>query len=357
MNEPTQSPLKLFSAGKVLFPVLFSLSVAAYMIYREYDSDKIKALIHQGVSWEFILLCFAAMVIRDLAYIWRMKLLSGNELSWRSAFDVTLLWEFSNTIAPSLTGGTPLMIYMLIKEKINAGKSTAIIFLTIFLDQFFFVLLAPLMLLIIGEEKMFSPLTGALGTSVISTMIFTYIILALYGGLLAFGLFLNPKAVRKFIYWLFNTRLLRRWAEAGEKTGNDLVTASETFRGYGFGYWMKVIGSTVLGWSSRFMVLNILLIMFSPGVLPFSTHLLAWGRQSVLFILMFVAFTPGGSGLAEFSFIEIMDDICPDPPGSGMIAFLWRIVGFYPYMLLGVWLLPRWIKRIFGNENNNPEIQ
>lgn len=350
MDEQTQSPLKQFSITKIIFPVLFSLSVAIFMIYREYDAEKIRSLFNQGVAWQFLFLCFAAMILRDFAYIWRMKLLSGGDLNWRSSFDLTLLWEFSNTVAPSLTGGTPLMIYLLIKEKINAGKSTAIVFLTIFLDQFFFVLLAPVMFLLLGEEKMFSPLTGTVGTSVLTTMIFTYIILALYGGLLAFGLFLNPKAVRKFIYWLFNTRLLRRWVEAGEKMGNDLVLASEAFKEYGFGYWVKVVGSTILAWGSRFMVLNILLTMFSPKMLPFSTHLLAWGRQSVLFILMFVAFTPGGSGLAEFSFIEVMDDICPDPPGSGMIAFLWRVVGFYPYMLLGIWLLPRWIKRVFGDK-------
>ena len=351
MEEQPQSPLGQLKTKRIVLPVLFSLAVAGYMIYKEYDAEKIKALSHQGVAWGFIFFCFLAMLMRDFAYIWRMKLLSGDKLTWRSAFDITLLWEFSNTVAPSLTGGTPLMIYMLIKEKVNAGKSTAIIFLTIFLDQFFFVVLAPIMLLILGEEVLFRPLTGTIGTSVITTMIFTYVILAAYGGLLAFGLFLNPKAVRRFLIWLFHTRLLRRWAETGEKTGNDLVYASDEFKKYGTVYWLKVVASTIIAWSARFMVLNILLMMFSPTMIPFSTHLLAWGRQSVLFILMFVAFTPGGSGLAEFSFMQIMSDLCPDPPGSGMIAFLWRIISFYPYMLLGIWLLPRWIKRVFGSGN------
>ncbi len=357
MDSQTGSPLRQFRITKILFPILFSIGVAGYMVYKEFSPEKVKSLIESGGAWYFLIFSFMAMVIRDFAYIWRMKLLSGDELNWRSAFDVTLLWEFSNTLAPSLTGGTPLMIYLLIKEKINAGKSTAIIFLTIFLDQFFFVLLAPLMFLIIGEEAMFRPLTGVVGAGVLSTMIITYLVLTLYGGLLAFGLFINPGAVSRFISWVFRTRLLRKWAKVGEKTGNDLVNASIEFKQYDKKYWLKVIGSTILAWSSRFLVLNLLIQMFSSGMVPFDTHLLVWGRQSVLFILMFVAFTPGGAGLAEFSFIEIMDDLCPTPPGSGMIALLWRMIGFYPYMLLGIWLLPRWIKRVFGGKQDTEAAQ
>jgi uncharacterized protein (TIRG00374 family) len=179
-----------------------------------------------------------------------------------------------------------------------------------------------------------------------ATLTTAYIVLACYGLLLAFGLLVNPRAVRSFLIWLFNTRLLKRWHHIGEKVGSDLVAASDEYKAYDWRFWLKIIASTVIAWSARFFVVNGLLLAFSGGDLSFDLHLLAWGRQSVLFILMFVAITPGGSGLAEFSFVQVLSDICPNPPGAGTLAFLWRLIGFYPYMLLGAWLVPRWIRRI-----------
>lgn len=354
-QEQSQEPIQQLKLSRIILPILFSLGVAVFMIYKIYnelDMNALKQMEVQGSTRWLLLLCLLGMIIRDAAYIWRTKLLGGGELSWRSAFDVTLLWEFSNTVAPSLTGGTPIVIYMLIKEKLNAGKSTAIVFLTIFLDQFYFVLLVPIMVMFLGMEALFRPLMDTVGKGVYVTMWTAYTILALYGLLLVFGIFINPNAVKRLLVWLFNTRLLRRWHHLGEKVGADLVIASQEFRDKKLGYWLKVVGSTIVAWASRFMVLNILFMTFAPNGLSFYEHLLAFGRQSVLFVLMFVAITPGGSGLAEFSFMEVLNDICPSPPGCGLLALLWRAIGFYPYMLLGIWLLPRWLHRIYGNKKH-----
>lgn len=352
--EEIQEPIQQLKLNRIILPVLFSLGVAAFMIYKIYselDIDALKKMEVEGASRWLLLICLLGMVLRDAAYIWRTKLLGGGELSWRSAFDVTLLWEFSNTVAPSLTGGTPLIIYMLIKEKLNAGKSTAIVFLTIFLDQFYFVLLVPIMVMVLGMEALFRPLMDAVGTGVYVTMWTAYTILALYGMLLVFGIFINPNAVKKLLIWIFNTRLLRRWHHLGEKVGEDLVIASQEFRDKTFSYWLKVVGATIIAWASRFLVLNILFLTFAPHGLNFAEHLLIFGRQSILFVLMFVAVTPGGSGLAEFSFMQVLSDLCGNfPGGCGLLALLWRAIGFYPYMLLGIWLLPRWIRRIYGKK-------
>lgn len=346
-TEIESSPLKQLRLSRIILPILFSLGVAAYLLYSENAYEKLKLLQIQNTAWSIFALCFVGMMLRDAAYIWRMKLMGGDELSWRAAFDVTLLWEFSNTVMPSLTGGTPLMIYLLIKEKLNAGKSTAIIFLTIFFDQLFFTLTVPIVMLFIGKEAIFSTLKGTTGLGITASFWGIYAFLAGYVALLGFGLIVNPHLIKRFLIWIFRFSWLHKWQHIGEKTGNDLIEASNEFKDKGVGYWLKLLGSTAVAWISRFLVLNGLLLAFSPVSLTFAQHSLAFGRQSALFLMMFAALTPGGSGIAEFLFSQLLSDMCPNPPGAAAMALLWRVVGFYPYMLLGAWLLPRWIHRVF----------
>lgn len=355
--EENNSPLSHFKKSRLILPILFSLSVAGFMIYRDYDPTKIQNLSFNGSSLLFLLICFVLMAIRDAAYIVRMKWMAGKELSWRAAFEVTLLWEFSNTIAPSLTGGTPFMIYLLVKEKLNIGKSTAIIFLTIFFDQLFFTLLVPFVMLFIGKDKIFETLQGTSGAGMSITFWSTYAILAGYVVLLGVGLLFSPTGIKRLLIKLFHTRLLIRWKHFGVGLGNDLMNASSELKQQNASYWAKLLISTVVAWTSRFFVLNCLLTAFSPEPLLLSEHIMAFGRQSVLFLMMFIAPTPGGSGVAEFLFAYLLSDMCPNPPGAGAMAFLWRLVGFYPYLLLGTWLLPRWISRVFGGADATPKVK
>lgn len=346
-QEIEQSPLRQLSFSRIILPILFSLGVAGYMLYSENAYGKLASIHVKTTAWATFSVCFLFMILRDAAYIWRMKLMGGDELSWRGAFELTLLWEFANTVMPSLTGGTPLMIYLLMKEKINAGKSTAIVFLTIFFDQLFFTVTVPIVMLTIGSTEIFRTLTGPMKTGITSTFWGIYVILAGYVAILGFGLLVSPYLIKRFLIWVFSAKWLHKWHHLGEKTGDDLIAASEEFKGKGNMYWVKLFGSTAIAWISRFLVLNGLLVAFSPVALTFAQHSVAFGRQSALFLMMFAAITPGGSGIAEFLFSHLLSDICPNPPGDVAMALLWRVVGFYPYMLLGAWLLPRWIHRVF----------
>lgn len=343
------TPLNQLRLSRIIFPILFSLSVAGFMIYRSYNPKILQELHINGSIWIWLIVCFGCMALRDLGYIWRMHLLGTGELNWRSSFETTLLWEFCNTVAPSLTGGTPLVIYFLIKEKLNGGKSTAIVFLTILFDQMFFVVSAPIMILWVGWDNIAASFSqNAGGAALTGTFWTAYCILAAYNSLLFFGIFINPNAVKSLIIWVFNFRLFKRWQHIGESVGNDVLLAANTYKGKPFSYWIKMIVSTVFAWGARFLVANCLLMAFSPLPITWQVHKLLFARQSILFVIMFMAVTPGGSGIAESAFEYILGSLCPIPPGKAALAFLWRMIGFYPYMLLGVWLLPRWINRVFA---------
>ena len=58
--------------------------------------------------------------------------------------------------------------------------------------------------------------------------------------------------------------------------------------------------------------------------------------------MMLVSPTPGGSGFAEYVFKEFLCNYIP--VGAVALALCWRLVSYYPYLLMGIVLLPRWVR-------------
>jgi uncharacterized membrane protein YbhN (UPF0104 family) len=59
---------------------------------------------------------------------------------------------------------------------------------------------------------------------------------------------------------------------------------------------------------------------------------------------------PGGSGLSEFAFKEYYNDIAL---GSGpilVITLIWRMISYYLYLFMGVFVLPKWISKSFPKQ-------
>ena len=69
---------------------------------------------------------------------------------------------------------------------------------------------------------------------------------------------------------------------------------------------------------------------------------------------MLVTPTPGGSGVAEAIFINYFAEFIP-VAGSvvALIAILWRIISYYPYLIIGVIMTPRWIRKKFIEKTKN----
>lgn len=64
-----------------------------------------------------------------------------------------------------------------------------------------------------------------------------------------------------------------------------------------------------------------------------------------MFVMMIISPTPGSSGVAEFIFSELLQDLTPVGLGIALAA-LWRLISYYPYLLIGVLVLPRWLRRV-----------
>jgi len=359
MNQEHHNILKQVSPKRIVIPILIGLGVAGYMLYKEWDGDALSELNVGVLGVLFIGVAMLMMVLRDLGYMIRLRILAGEQLSWRSIFNIILLWEFTSAVTPSAIGGTSVAVFFIHKEGISVGRSSAIVLSTAFLDELYFILAFPLILFFINPIELFS--LNQEGATEIVTFTNKYFYFAFVGYSLklifllfvAYGLFINPKGIKTTLNFIFKFPLIRRWQKGADQTGDEIILASQDLKTRPFMFWVKAFGATVMSWTARYWVANFLLValLFSTTghtiAIDFSEHVLIFARQLVMWIMMLVMPTPGGSGFAEAIFSEYMAEFIP--VGFVVVmAFLWRLITYYPYLFLGSFVVPRWIKKILS---------
>lgn len=72
-----------------------------------------------------------------------------------------------------------------------------------------------------------------------------------------------------------------------------------------FSFWLKTFGATFFSWTARYWVVNAILVAFWFGRYDWAQHFLIFARQLVMWIMMLVSPTPGGSGFAEFVLLQV----------------------------------------------------
>lgn len=352
-EESSNNIARQLHPSRIIIPILIGLVIVLWLIFRDINLQVLHEIVFSWKSVFWLSVAVLLIVTRTFFYMLRIRGLTNNELSWLQSFRVIILWEFSSAITPSTVGGTALAVIFLHKEGISTGKSTAVVLLTSFLDELYFVVMLPLLLLIVGGNSIFLTSLQGTGTGIMNHLVgvaaLGYLIILAWVIFSGYGLFVNPHIVKKSIIAFFRLPVLRRWKESAEKAGNDMVEGSLELKKQNSSFWFKALISTFLTWSVRYLVVNaILLAFFKVG-----EHLLIFARQLVLWIMMLVSPTPGGSGFAEVILGKYISDLIPaDPVHAGGVALamalIWRMISYYPFLIAGAFVVPGWIQRKFA---------
>lgn len=306
----------------------------------------------------FLIISFVMMAMRDIGYMLRLRILAEKGLSWKKCFNIIMLWEFASTILPSAVGGTTVAAYFIYKEGINLGKSTAIVMATAFLDEMYFLIMFPLVYIGVGNFALF--VVGGNTASLFDNKYFYFAIIGygikfLFTLLVAYALFVNPKGIKNLLVFIFRLPVLRKWKIGAENTGNDLITSSHELKTKSFKFWLKAFFATFISWTARYWIVNFLLLALlfglpninSDAIYSFGEHILIFARQLVISIMLLVMPSPGGSGFAEAVFSDYLGQFIP-VGFVAIMALMWRLVSYYPYLFMGVFVLPKWIKKVYN---------
>lgn len=325
---------------RILLPAGIGLGVTYWLFRKEFHPEVWRQIHFTAESVVSLLLAFCLIVGRDFWLSWRFRWLARpDRLSWRQAIRVNLLCEFTSAVTPSAVGGSGFIPIFLKGEGIPAGKGTAVTISTLFLDELYFVLLFPVFLLLYPTEALFGR-SVALTSAFRLAFILVYVGITAWTALLYIALFHRPDWVGRALLRLFRLRGLHRWAAAAGRMADDLQISAAQLQQFPLSFWVKAFLGTAAAWSCRYLVACALFLPF----LPWREQPLVFGRQFILWIVMMISPTPGGSGLSEYVFSAYYSDLLPNASLLLIITCCWRIVTYYLYLLAGISLLPGWIR-------------
>jgi len=298
----------------------------------------------QPNAWFWLLMALLMVLVRDLGYIYRLRILTGNQITWRQAFDVVVLWEFSSALTPSVVGGSGVAIFILNREGMNLGRSTATIFTTALLDELFYIITVPLVFFIIGSEQLFTGSWGSSGWGQGSLKVLFY---AGYGFIvlltlaILLSLFNFPHTFKRLLMKVFSIKILRKWLRKVIVLGDEVIISSTQLKGRSLSYWAKAFGATIFSWTARFWTLNFIILIFVDDI----NHLIVYGRQLVMWVIMLISPTPGSSGVAELALSAFFEKDTIPVAYIAIVAIIWRLLTYFLYLFVGVAVLPKWFSR------------
>ena len=152
---------------------------------------------------------------------------------------------------------SPAAIFYLTREGLSVGRATTLTLTTLLLDELFFVIFCPIIVLSIPFGELFGE--GGIVLGSVRIVFWTvYSCIVAYTGLLYTGILWKPQAVARGLHKLFSIRVLRRWQPAADRMTGNMVATSERVRHCPRTWWMRVFGATVVSWFSRYLVVNAL---------------------------------------------------------------------------------------------------
>jgi len=337
---------KYFSAKRVAIPIFIGISVTLFMLFRDFKPDSFSKIEINLTFFAYIALALFFLVLRDFFYMLRLRILTDYKISWRHSFQVIMLWEFTSAITPSVVGGSAVAMFIIHQDHISLGRSTAIVMITAIMDELFYIIAVPIVVIIAGSKNIFiNGSFNVFGNTLETEQVFWvgYVFIVLLILVLSIGIFFNPTGFKRVITRVFRLKILRKWHQKSEHFGDEIILTSKQLKGKPFVFWASSFGVTILSWTSRFLVVNALIAAFSPTSI--AQHSLIFGRQLIMWVILLISPTPGGSGIAEYFFPVFLGDFLPYGIAP-TLALLWRFITYYPYLFMGVIIFPLWVKRV-----------
>lgn len=296
------------------------------VIYYTYTPGVLKHLLPKRLPGLFIALVVSGMRLWFSAA--KIRFLSEKTLGWMASFRVMLAWDFTSAVTPSTIGGAPMATYAMTKEGLKLGGSGAIILYGVLLDQIWFAIAIPILLLAGMFYEVVPPNIGLLGEI---SMALVYIGLLCYAGLLAYGVLVNPSAIKKVVNFVFKLPFLRKYREKVGEEAENLEDYAHQLRAKPASFLFKAFFLSTMSWVCRIALATIVILSLLPA-----PEVLSLLRSLAMNLAFLVVPTPGGSGGVEGLFVLFQGPLIAREAFIGLAVFLWRIISYYISIGLGM---------------------
>ena len=243
-----------------------------------------------------------------------------------------LAWDFFSNVTPSAVGGGPVAAFYVARDRgIPFGEATAFMLFAVLLDQLWFVLTVPLMLVSALYLHLFP---AAIGVAGMWTLIGYFIGMSVWSALFAYAMLFRPVLLERWADRLFRLRWLRRFHERVVREAGQLRRRAEALSRQPLRFFLIGFLLSVGGWMSRYLL--VVLIVWS--VYPELDVVLFFTRTVAMMLGSLALPTPGGAGGLEGFYVLFLAPLMPQTLVAPTLL-TWRILGYYLFVALGT-LLP-----------------
>lgn len=348
-SEIKKTNSSLISTKYILISLGLSVLGMAIVIYMTYSPGVLEHLRLKRMPG--LVIAFGVTMLRLWFVAAKIKFLAEGELSWMGSIRVALTWDFASAVTPSTIGGAPVATYTMSKEGMKLGKSTAIVLYGVLLDQFWYALAVPILLVAGVWLEVIPPEIGFVGAA---TMVLIYAGLLLYGGLLAYGLLVNPASIKKLLKSVFRLPFLRKFNDKVSEEADNLEEYSHELRGKSSKFLLKAFYLSTMAWLCRVAIPVIVVLSLLPA-----DEIMLVLRSLAMNLAFLVIPTPGGSGGVEGLFAIFLGPLIDRKVFIGLAVFVWRIITYYISIGLGIiattWYVNNKVEEIVSDGTDSKE--
>lgn len=341
--------LKSVRPSRIIIPTLIGIGVVGYFALRQLDMEQLSSVKWSAHAVLWIFICILAFIVRHFVISWRLRLLSENDFSWKKSIELVFILEFASAVSPTNFGGSAVAFFLLIQESISAARSTAIVVYTIVADTIIFIVTIPLLMLLFGLNAFRPELSNAhVFDGLGYTLLVVWLIMTAYGLLFLYGLFIRPKHLKRLLKVFSKWKIFGKSRHRIQQAAEEIETTSLRIKSKPMSFHISASIMTVIAWICRFFSITAILIALDPDIrTTFTDHVILLSRGESLYAVTAYSPTPGGSGVAELIFGSFYSDYVSKNVAI-LGAVLWRALTYYPYLFLGIIIIPNWIRTVIN---------
>ncbi len=328
MREPS------ISIVTVIWPLLLGLGAVLIIGYLTFEPDMFARTVRALNPW--IMMGALAMVgMRILMGGLRLSYVSHDKLSFLGGIKGQLAWDFASNITPSLVGGAPMAAYYIAKSNrvddrapIRIGDVTAFMMFILLLDQAWFTLSVPVLLIAAVFMEVIPSSAGAVGSYTASIY---FILFMVWTVLFGYATLYRPQLLGKIADGICRIWFLQRFRERVRQEMEEYQDRAKMLRSQPVSFFVRGLILTGMTWVSRYLL--VVLIVWS--VFPDVNHFLLFMRSIAMTISALILPTPGGAGGIEALYVLYFTSMMPTVFLAPTLL-IWRFLGYYIFLGFGV---------------------
>ena len=238
------------SIASIVTSLVLSLVVLGVIAVVTFEPDTVAQMLRVN-PW-LLLLAAVTVVLRIFFGTWRLHYVSQNRLTWLGALRAQLAWDFFSNVTPSTIGGGPIApTYIARDSGIPLGEATSIMLFAMLMDQIWFTLAIPLIVILGFYVEIIPSSLGMLGISAFMLYFLGFMVWVLIFG---YSTLVRPHLLEKFVDRVCRIKGLRRFRERALGMMDQLQGRARTLRTQHPWFYIKGFLLTIAVWFSRYLL-------------------------------------------------------------------------------------------------------